>query len=111
MDPWVGKSSWRRKWQLTPVFLPEKFHGQTEETGVLQSMGSQRVGHNSETEWKCSIESIPRQKNLIILQTHDTHSLKGERGKYSSNTVKNDILTRHLKRKAKRNFMLTLHSG
>ena len=83
----------------------------TEETGVLQSMGSQRVGHNSETERKCSIESIPRQKNLIILQTHDTHSLKGERGKYSSNTVKNDILTRHLKRKAKRNFMLTLHSG
>ena len=20
-DPWVGKSPWRRKWQLTPVFL------------------------------------------------------------------------------------------
>ena len=26
-DPWVGKISWRRKWQPTPVFLPEKFHG------------------------------------------------------------------------------------
>ena len=23
-DPWVGKISWRRKWQPTPVFLPEK---------------------------------------------------------------------------------------
>ena len=23
-DPWVGKVSWRRKWQPTPVFLPEK---------------------------------------------------------------------------------------
>ena len=27
-DPWVGKIPWRRKWQYTPVFLPEKFHGQ-----------------------------------------------------------------------------------
>ena len=27
-DPWVRKSPWRRKWQLTPVFLPEKSHGQ-----------------------------------------------------------------------------------
>ena len=24
---WVGKISWRRKWQPTPVFLPGKFHG------------------------------------------------------------------------------------
>ena len=27
-DPWVGKMSWRKKWQPTPVFLPGKFHGQ-----------------------------------------------------------------------------------
>ena len=27
-DPWVGKISWRRKWQLTPVFLPGKSQGQ-----------------------------------------------------------------------------------
>ena len=26
--PWVGKISWRRKWQLTPVLLLGKFHGQ-----------------------------------------------------------------------------------
>ena len=26
-DPWVGKISWRRKWQPTPVFLVGKFHG------------------------------------------------------------------------------------
>ena len=24
----VGKIPWRREWQLTPVFLPGKFHGQ-----------------------------------------------------------------------------------
>ena len=37
---WEGP--WRRKWQLTPVFLPGKFHG-VEELGGLQSMGLQRV--------------------------------------------------------------------
>ena len=25
---WVGKITWRRKWQPTPVFLPGQFHGQ-----------------------------------------------------------------------------------
>ena len=25
---WVGENPWRRKWQPTPVLLPEKFHGQ-----------------------------------------------------------------------------------
>ena len=26
--PWVGKTLWRREWQLTPAFLPGEFHGQ-----------------------------------------------------------------------------------
>ena len=26
-SPWLGKISWRRKWQPTPVFLPGKSHG------------------------------------------------------------------------------------
>ena len=26
-DPWVGKISWRRAWQATPVFLPRESHG------------------------------------------------------------------------------------
>ena len=40
-----GRSSWRRKWQPTPVFLLEKSRG-PEEPGGLQSTGSQRVGHD-----------------------------------------------------------------
>ena len=36
---------WRRAWQPTPVFLPEESPW-TEESGGLQSMGSQRVGHD-----------------------------------------------------------------
>ena len=35
----------RRTCQPTPVFLPEESPG-TEEPSRLQSMGSQRVGHN-----------------------------------------------------------------
>ena len=27
-SPWVGKIPWRRKWQPTPVLLPEKSHRQ-----------------------------------------------------------------------------------
>ena len=27
-NPWVGKSPWRREWQLIPAFLPGKFNGQ-----------------------------------------------------------------------------------
>ena len=26
-DPWVQKIPWRRKWQPTPVFLPDESHG------------------------------------------------------------------------------------
>ena len=44
-DPWVGKIPWRRAWQPTPVFLLEKSPW-TEEPGGVQSMVSQRVGHN-----------------------------------------------------------------
>ena len=39
---------WKRKWQPTPVFLPEKSHWQRS-LGGLQSMGSQRAGHNLAT--------------------------------------------------------------
>ena len=47
--PGSGRSSWRRKWQPTPEFLPRKFHGWRSLVGYIQSMGSQRVRHNWET--------------------------------------------------------------
>ena len=28
-EPWVRKIPWRRKWQPTPVLLPEEFHAQS----------------------------------------------------------------------------------
>ena len=44
-DPWVGKIPWIFPWQPTPGFLPGESPW-TEEPGRLQSMGSQRVGHD-----------------------------------------------------------------
>ena len=41
--PWVWKIPWRKKWQLTSVFLPETSHRQRSLEG---SMGLQRVGHD-----------------------------------------------------------------
>ena len=40
---------WRRAWQPTPVFLPGEISW-TEKLGGLQSMGSQRVGHDWATK-------------------------------------------------------------
>ena len=38
-DSWVGKTPWRRKWQLTLVFLPGEAHGQR------SLVGSSSCGH------------------------------------------------------------------
>ena len=46
---WVTKVPWRRKWQPIPVFLPGRILW-TEGPGGLQSMGSQRVGHDLATK-------------------------------------------------------------
>ena len=48
-DPWIGKIPWRRAWQPNPVVLPGEIL-RTEEPGRLQSMGSQRVGHDWATK-------------------------------------------------------------
>ena len=58
-NSWVRKMSWRRKWQPTPVFLPGKSHGWWNLVTVyrLQSMGSQRIGHNWATS--LSLSGIP----------------------------------------------------
>ena len=41
----VGKIPWRKKWQPTPVFLPEKSHGQRSLV-YYSPRGLQRVRHN-----------------------------------------------------------------
>ena len=45
-NPWVTKIPWRRKWPPIPVFLLGDSYGQRSLVGYIQSMGSQRVGHD-----------------------------------------------------------------
>ena len=43
-DPWVRKIPWQRKWQLTPVLLPGKSHGQKSLAGYsLLSTGNRII--------------------------------------------------------------------
>ena len=43
--PGSGKIHWRRKWQLTPAFLPGKSHGKRSLVGY-SPWGHKRVGHD-----------------------------------------------------------------
>ena len=54
----------RRKWQSTPVLLPGKFHGLrgSSKPGRLQSMGSQRVGHDWATSLLLLAQVIYQQR-------------------------------------------------
>ena len=51
-SPWVGKFPWRRKWQLTPAFLPGESHGQRSLAGYSpggqkKSDMTQRLNNNN----------------------------------------------------------------
>ena len=54
-DPWVRKIPWRKKWQCIPVFLPGE-SPRTEEPSGLQSIRSQRIGHNG-SDWASARKS------------------------------------------------------
>ena len=47
MDPWIGKMPWKRKWQPTPVCLPEKSQRQRN----LASHSPQGQKESDTTEW------------------------------------------------------------
>ena len=44
-DPWVGMIPWRREWQLIPVFLSGKSHGQRSLL-AYSPWSHKRVGNN-----------------------------------------------------------------
>ena len=64
LDPRVGKISWRRKWQPTPVFLPGKSHGQRSVAGY-SLWGRKRFGHDLATEEQRSYEG---KTDLLLYQ-------------------------------------------
>ena len=48
-NPWVGKIPRRRKWQLTPLFSPEKSYGERSLAGY-SPWGHKRVGYDLDTK-------------------------------------------------------------
>ena len=64
LNPWLGKISWRREWQPTPVFLPGEFQGQ-------RSRGHS-VGHNRATNTFISYTLHPASLKNIMLHYYST---------------------------------------
>ena len=58
-DPWVGKITWRRAWQPTPVFLPEESHEQRNLVGY-NPWGGKESDTTEATKHKC-----PWLKDLV----------------------------------------------
>ena len=70
-DSWTRKIPWRRKWQPTPVFLPEKLNEQRSLAGC--SPYGRRVGHDLATEkqhsnymYSCIVQIIELKLVLIL---------------------------------------------
>ena len=68
-SPCIGKMPWRRKWQPTPVILAWRIPW-TEEPGGLQSMGSQRVGH----DWS-DLSALPLPVPWCVTNHFNLHRL------------------------------------
>ena len=49
-DSIPGKIIWKRRWQLTPVFLPGRSHGSLRSLEGYSPEGCKRVGHDLVTE-------------------------------------------------------------
>ena len=56
-DPWVGQMPWRRKWQLTAVLLPGKFHGWKSLVGYSPGIAKSRTWLSSFTGSSSSLKA------------------------------------------------------
>ena len=67
-DPWVGKIPWSRKWQHTPVFLPEEFHGQRSLAGYSL------WGHKESDMTECTHIHTHNTYSVSLYHCHHTHT-------------------------------------
>ena len=70
-DPWVGKIPWRRKWQLTPVFLPGEAPGQRGLEGY-SPRGHQELDTTEATARIIAFCDIPTRDTKLELNHGDT---------------------------------------
>ena len=74
-SPWVGKIPWRRKWQLTPVFLPGESHGQRSLVGY-SLWSHKRVRHNRARKPPPPPKLMPLCPPLYLPPPEDTQVLR-----------------------------------
>ena len=67
---WVGKIPWRKKWQHTPVFFPEKSHGQAKSWTQLSNWACTHVVHWRQWLFVCLHHCMP-----CVLKTENSHEL------------------------------------
>ena len=86
-DPWVGKISWRRKWQPTPVFLPGKFHGRRSLAGYgpwghKQSDTTERLHFllSSSHRWRRLTQAWFQVGGELIRSCHPDQGIERESG-------------------------------
>ena len=78
LDSRVRKIRWRRKWLLTPVFLPGEFHGQSSLVGY-SSLGHKRVGHDLAAKQQ-QPPSLRFSALVLILQWKCSWRLRSDKG-------------------------------
>ena len=66
-NPWVGKISWRRKWQPTPMFLPGKSHGQRSPAATVHGVTNSRTQLSTHTHWCHTAEHFLADISAISL--------------------------------------------
>ena len=86
-SPWVGEIAWKRKWQLTPVFVLGEFHGQRSLEGYSpwghkESDTTEQLTHN--TAVGNSVEFPPEIKNKTAIWSSNV--ISGYLSKENENT-------------------------
>ena len=98
-NPWVGKIPWRRKWQLTPVFLPEKSYGQKSLVGY--SLWGLRVRHdwmtNTHTAGSLYLEVLHPQSQSFTSQKYLGKKIPESPKKQNLNLPCWQLFTEHLR--------------
>ena len=85
-DPWIGKISWRKKWQPIPIALPGKFHGQQSRVGyspqgckevdMTEWLSMNRNRGTSSTWWRTSIKNPQLTSYLVARNWKERMSLQ-----------------------------------
>ena len=98
-DPWVGKIPWRREWQPTPVFFPQKSHGERSLAGyspwgLYELDMTKRLSTCKQNHWPCrwkvlwdSEEQSGRGIYYHYPHIQETHLCRQAKGRISAKNL------------------------